>query len=93
VRQLRLRRPRHVELCALFDRRRRRFLPVELGYVGHRVGDEFLLGFGLGYQGLYRTLDRVVAGDVRALRSDPRAHLDALYTKCPMGFAPTTITA
>ncbi len=87
LRQLRLRNPQRIELCTLFDRRRRRFLPIELRYVGHEIGDEFLLGYGLGYQGLYQTLDHVVAGDIHALRRDPRAHVATLVPQAPLGQA------
>ncbi len=85
VRQLRLRDPHQIELCLLFDRRRRRLLPIELRYVGHEIGDEFLLGYGLGYQGLYQTLDHVLACDIRSLRSDPRAHVATLLPQAPLG--------
>jgi len=35
----------------------------------------------LDYAERYRNLDRIVAGDVDALRTDPDAHVAALYRR------------
>jgi hypothetical protein len=50
-------------------------------FVGFTIPDAFVLGYGMDFAERYRNLDRVVAGDLRALRSDPDAHVKALYRR------------
>ena len=79
--QLRQRSPHSLEVCALLDKHDRRIVPTPLRYVGFRIGNEFAVGYGLDYAERYRNLDRIVAGDVEALRTDPDAHVAALYRR------------
>jgi hypoxanthine phosphoribosyltransferase len=58
---LRARGAQAVEICTLFDRVRRRIVPVPVAYRGCEVGDEYLVGYGLGIGGLYRHLPDVYA--------------------------------
>jgi hypoxanthine phosphoribosyltransferase len=79
--ELRRRQPRSVEVCALLDKTVRRIVPVPVRFVGFTIPDAFVLGYGMDFAERYRNLDRVVAGDLRALRSDPDAHVKALYRR------------
>lgn len=76
---LRRRQPRSIEACALLDKAVRRIVPTPVRFRGFEIGDEFVLGYGLDYAGRYRNLDRVVAGDLAALRADPDAYVSDLY--------------
>ena len=73
------RRPRSLDLCTLVDRQHRRLVPVPLRWVGLEVGEQFVIGYGLGYQGRYRNLDLLAAADPDTLRADPDAHVEQLY--------------
>ncbi|MFQ6118000.1 MAG: hypoxanthine phosphoribosyltransferase [Candidatus Bipolaricaulia bacterium] len=54
---LRARSPRSLRVCCLLDKVVRREIEVELDYVGFRLEeDEFVVGYGLDYAGLYRNL-------------------------------------
>jgi hypoxanthine phosphoribosyltransferase len=75
------RSPRSLEVCALLDKRQRRIVPTPLRYVGFEIGDEFAIGYGMDFAERYRNLDRIVAGDVEALRADPDAHVAELYRR------------
>jgi hypoxanthine phosphoribosyltransferase len=79
--ELRRRQPRSVEVCALLDKAVRRIVPVPLRFVGFSIPDEFVLGYGMDFADRYRNLDRVVAGDLNALRADPDAHVQELYQR------------
>jgi hypoxanthine phosphoribosyltransferase len=79
--ELRRREPRSVDVCVLLDKTVRRIVPVPLGFVGFPIDDEFVLGYGLDFLGRYRNLNRVVAGDLNQLRTDPDAHVQALYQR------------
>jgi hypoxanthine phosphoribosyltransferase len=77
--ELERRQPRSLAVCALLDKAARRLVPVDLGFVGFEVPDEFVLGYGLDFGERYRNLDAVVAGDLDALREDPDAHVEELF--------------
>jgi hypoxanthine phosphoribosyltransferase len=56
---LRQRRPLSLEICALLDKPERRQRPVQVKYVGFRIPDEFVVGYGLDYGEKYRNLPEV----------------------------------
>jgi hypoxanthine phosphoribosyltransferase len=78
---LRRRQPRSVEACALLDKVTRRIVPTPVRFRGFEIGDEFVLGYGMDYAGRYRNLDRVMSGDLAALRADPDAYVSELYAR------------
>lgn len=61
-----------VATASLFDKTRRRVTDVAIEYRGFEVGDEFLIGYGLDWNGYYRNLRSVWAVlDVERLTDDP----------------------
>jgi hypoxanthine phosphoribosyltransferase len=56
LRSLRDRQPASLRVCALLDKAERRLVPVEVGYVGFTIPNEFVVGYGLDYRELYRNL-------------------------------------
>ena len=48
--------PASLRVCALLDKRARRLINVPLDYVGFEIPDEFVVGYGLDYNGEYRNL-------------------------------------
>lgn len=63
-----------VSTAALLDKSRRRLSDVPVEYRGFEVGDEFLIGYGLDWHGLYRNLRSIWAVlDMEALVADPKA--------------------
>ncbi|MEW6080361.1 MAG: hypoxanthine phosphoribosyltransferase [Bacillota bacterium] len=56
VRILNERSPRSLKVCCLLDRRERRLVNLPLAYVGFKVSDAFLVGYGLDYREMYRNL-------------------------------------
>jgi hypoxanthine phosphoribosyltransferase len=77
--ELRRRQPASLHVCALFDRRALRIVPLELRFVGFQAPEEFLLGYGLDVDGRYRNLPFVAVGDRLVLAADPDAYVDTLY--------------
>jgi hypoxanthine phosphoribosyltransferase len=62
------RKPRSLRIAALLDKPERRLRPVPVSYVGFRIPDEFVVGYGLDYSEKYRNLD-----DVCVLDGEPAA--------------------
>ncbi len=50
------RKPRSLRVVALLDKPERRLRPVEVAYVGFRIPDRFVVGYGLDYAEDYRNL-------------------------------------
>lgn len=53
---LKARKPRSVRVAALLDKPDRRQRPVDVAYVGFRIPDEFVVGYGLDFAEKYRNL-------------------------------------
>ncbi|MCR4405236.1 MAG: hypoxanthine phosphoribosyltransferase [Candidatus Acetothermia bacterium] len=65
-RTLKARKPRSLRTCCLIDKTPRREVEVQLDYVGFRLEEnEFLVGYGLDYAGLYRNLPYIAALETR----------------------------
>ena len=65
-RNLQTRHPASLKVVALLDKIERREVEVELDYVGFTIPDQFVVGYGLDYRGLYRNLPSIAA-----LEEDP----------------------
>jgi hypoxanthine phosphoribosyltransferase len=52
-------RPRSLRSAVLLTKRVPRAVPVEADYHGFEIGDEFVVGYGLDYQGEYRNLPMI----------------------------------
>ena len=79
-RMLGTRGARSIKTVALLDKAPRRIVDVPIEYRGFEVGDEYLLGYGLDWQGLFRNIRSVWAVmDLPRLAAEPDLFLDAAY--------------
>ncbi len=53
---LRQRRPKSLQIATLLDKPDRRLRPVDVAYVGFKIPDEFVVGYGLDFAEDYRNL-------------------------------------
>jgi hypoxanthine phosphoribosyltransferase len=61
-----------VATASLIDKKARRVTEVPIEYRGFEVGDEYLVGYGMDWQGLYRNLRSIWAVlDMEAFVEDP----------------------
>ncbi|MBZ5702579.1 MAG: hypoxanthine phosphoribosyltransferase [Acidobacteriia bacterium] len=56
LRVLEQRRPKRLRVAVLLDKTERRKVPVSADYVGFRIPNEFVVGYGLDYAERYRNL-------------------------------------
>jgi hypoxanthine phosphoribosyltransferase len=59
TRLLAQRRPKSLEIATLLDKPERRIQPVQVKYVGFRIPDEFVVGYGLDFAEDYRNLSEI----------------------------------
>ena len=53
-RLLEARQPESIKICCLLDKEERRVSQVDVDYIGFEIPDEFVVGYGLDYDGKYR---------------------------------------
>ena len=64
--------PSSISVCVMFDKRARRVSDVNLSYVGFEVPDEFIVGYGLDYNEVYRNLPNVYSMNVIEPKAIPQ---------------------
>ena len=70
-RNIETRQPASLRICALLDKLERREVEVALDYVGFTIPNEFVVGYGLDYGGLYRNLSHIAALEPDAWEGGP----------------------
>ncbi|MCL1601738.1 MAG: hypoxanthine phosphoribosyltransferase [Actinomycetia bacterium] len=71
---------RSVRTAALLDKAPRRIVDVPVDYRGFEVGDEYLLGYGLDWNGYYRNIRSIWAVmDLPRLAEHPRSFDEVAY--------------
>lgn len=81
-RVLELREPASIRTVALLDKTTRRIVDVPIEYRGFEVGDEFLLGYGLDWEGKFRNLRSLWAVlDLAVMRDEPDAFAAEAFAK------------
>ncbi len=56
---LQLRQPASLKICALLDKPERRLADISADWTGFQIPNEFVVGYGLDYNDLYRNLPYV----------------------------------
>lgn len=57
--------PASLAICTAFDKPDRRQVEIDVDYIGIQIPDEFIVGYGLDYAGLYRNLP-----DIRYMKEE-----------------------
>ncbi|MDD3819535.1 MAG: hypoxanthine phosphoribosyltransferase [Actinomycetota bacterium] len=57
LRNLRSRFPKSIEICTLLDRDVRRIVDIKIKYAGYRIGEQYIVGYGLDYKQQFRNLN------------------------------------
>ena len=76
LRNLRSRYPKSLEICTLLDRDVRRIADIDIKYVGFKIGEKYIVGYGLDYKQRFRNLQSIyelkldmVTKDIESLKS------------------------
>ena len=57
------RKPKSLKLCALLDKTERRKVDVPIEYVGFKIPNKYVVGYGLDYRNKYRNLPYIAVLD------------------------------
>lgn len=68
---LRTRGPRSLKVCTLLDKWERRAVDVQVDYVGFRIRDRFVFGYGLDIDEYYRNLPFIGVVDLKKFNGSP----------------------
>ncbi|MDD3629260.1 MAG: hypoxanthine phosphoribosyltransferase [Actinomycetota bacterium] len=76
LRNLKSRFPKSLEICTLLDRDIRRIVDIKIKYAGYRIGEQYIVGYGLDYKQQFRNLKSIyelkpgtVKKDIESLKS------------------------
>ncbi len=76
LRNLKSRYPKSLEICTLLDRDVRRIADIGIKYVGFKIGQKYIVGYGLDYKQKYRNLQSIyelkldmITKDIESLKS------------------------
>lgn len=57
-------KPKSIKVCTLLSKPERRTINVQLDYVGFKIPDKYVIGYGLDYQQKYRNLPYLAVLDI-----------------------------
>jgi hypoxanthine phosphoribosyltransferase len=66
IKTLSKQKPKSIKVCTLLSKPERRTIDVPLDYIGFKIPDKYVVGYGLDYQQKYRNLPYLAVLDVEA---------------------------
>jgi hypoxanthine phosphoribosyltransferase len=70
MRNLKSRFPNSIAICTLLDRDIRRIADIEIKYSGFKIGEKYIVGYGLDYKQRFRNLDAIYELDIDTVKKD-----------------------
>ena len=74
LRNLKMREPASLEVCALFNKAKHRLVDIPIKYKGFDLPDLFVVGYGLDYRERYRNLPYVGVLKPLVIQSEKNSH-------------------
>lgn len=70
LRNLESRYPNSISVCTLLDRDIRRISAVDIRYVGFKIGEKYIVGYGLDYKQKFRNLESIYELNIDTVKKD-----------------------
>jgi hypoxanthine phosphoribosyltransferase len=70
LRNLKSRYPKSIEICTLLNRDIRRISDIKIKYTGFRIGEKYIVGYGLDYKQKFRNLKSIYELRLDAVKKD-----------------------
>lgn len=70
LRNLKSRFPKSLEICTLLDRDIRRIADIKIKYIGYKIGEKYIVGYGLDYKQKFRNLNSIYELKIDTVKKD-----------------------
>ncbi len=70
LRNLKSRFPKSLEICTLLDRDIRRITDIAIKYIGFKIGEKYIVGYGLDYKQKFRNLKSIYELNLDTVKKD-----------------------
>ena len=70
LKNLRSRHPNSISICTLLDRDVRRIADIEIKYFGFKIGEKYIVGYGLDYKQKFRNLETIYELNIDTVKKD-----------------------
>jgi len=70
LRNLKSRYPRSIDICTLLNRDIRRIADIDIKYAGFRIGEKYIVGYGLDYKQKFRNLKSIYELKLDTVKKD-----------------------
>jgi len=70
LRNLKSRFPNSLEICTLLDRDIRRIADINIKYIGFKIGEKYIVGYGLDYKQKFRNLQSIYELKLDTVKKD-----------------------
>jgi len=70
LRNLKSRFPNSLEICTLLDRDIRRITDINIKYIGFKIGEKYIVGYGLDYKQKFRNLQSIYELKLDTVKKD-----------------------
>jgi len=70
LRNLKSRFPGSIEICTLLDRDVRRIAEINIKYIGFKIGEKYIVGYGLDYKQKFRNLQSIYELKLETIKKD-----------------------
>lgn len=70
LRNLKSRFPGSIEICTLLDRDVRRIAEIDIKYAGFKIGEKYIVGYGLDYKQKFRNLQSIYELKLETIKKD-----------------------
>ncbi|HAJ95688.1 MAG TPA: hypoxanthine phosphoribosyltransferase [Actinobacteria bacterium] len=70
IKNLKSRSPRSLAVCTLINRDLRRIADIEVKYSGFKIGEKYIVGYGLDYKQKFRNLESIYELNLDTVKKD-----------------------
>jgi len=70
LKNLKSKKPNSLAVCTLLDRDSKRIADIEIKYYGFKIGEKYIVGYGLDYKQKFRNLESIYEMNIETVKKD-----------------------
>ena len=70
LKNLKSKNPNSLAVCTLLDRDSKRIADIEIKYYGFKIGEKYIVGYGLDYKQKFRNLESIYEMNIETVKKD-----------------------